>query len=142
MVSTETVRWLAKNTSTIERAMAKRANEMYSGIPRGLVLSDLRVCHAVSYMPDPPGYYSASGSVFEHGDLSPVYHEAHVSRDGYDVIEYVPGQFYADEENGRSGMPSIKSLAPHLLLKLTNQVYVLAGGKSEIQAAINIIYAL
>lgn len=142
MASIDVGRWLQSNANDIKQALAKQVPHVYSRRPNNLCLSDLRLCHAVSSMPTPPGFSHKIGTIFEHGDYSPVYHEAHVSNDGNMVVEYVPGQFFANEDRNKSGKPQLLAVASHLVHVLSNEVFVAAGYKSELERLFDIIYAL
>lgn len=148
MTQPDVMVWLHAKANYIEgRLNTHRINLNYEIVSPQLLLSDLQLCGAIESMEEPPKYTRTQKRVTNHElgiTRTHRYYESTESKGGSQtIIDYLFGQFFIiDENDGVSGVCQAISRSPDLIIRLTNQVYVLYGSRSLILEKLRISYWL
>lgn len=134
--------WFATNVGAIEGGLKRHAEDLsyFHGNNHKLPLSDLELCAAVDkrMVPIPPNFSVKQVDV-KVGN-SYWYTPHFIAVRGDEIVDYVPGIFFAEVSRQISGIAYISELAPQLLCCLSFEVAVLHTIASESKKLLRVEY--
>ena len=134
--------WFSNHAQAIEQGLTSHAGDLvaYANGNRPLPLSDLELCAAVDkrLVPMPLNFFPKQVSV-KIGKR--IWYTPHfIATNGLEILDYVPGIFFADEVRRISGIAHLAEQAPQLIHVLTKEVAVLYTTVEEAREAVGVSY--
>lgn len=134
--------WFSNHAQAIEQGLTIHAGDLvaYANGNRPLPLSDLELCAVVDkrLVPMPPNFFPKQVEV-KVGKRR-WYTSHFVATNGLEILDYVPGIFFADEIQRISGIAHLTEQAPQLIHVLTKEVTVLYATAEEARKTVGLSY--